>query len=57
MALHASAAPSFFIGAPHYDLAWLMVAILLLIAFLPVILAVAVTLWSATRPSIPERGA
>ena len=44
-------------GAPHYDLAWLMVAILLLIAFLPVILAVAVTLWSATRPSIPERGA
>jgi uncharacterized membrane protein YhaH (DUF805 family) len=38
-------------GAPHYDLAWLMVAILLLIAVVPVVLAVAVTLWAATRPS------
>ena len=39
------------IGSPHYDLAWLMVAILLLIAFVPVIVAVLASLWAATRPS------
>jgi hypothetical protein len=39
------------LGSPHYDLAWLMVAILLLIAFVPVIVAVVVSLWAATRPS------
>src|SRR5271170_8108706 len=44
-------------GAPHYDLAWVMVAVLLLIAVLPVVLAVAVTLWSATRPTAGGRGA
>jgi uncharacterized membrane protein YhaH (DUF805 family) len=43
------------IGAPHYDLAWLMVVILLLIALVPMVLAIAVTLWAATRPSIAER--
>jgi hypothetical protein len=42
------------LGAPHYDLAWLMVAILLLIAFVPIALAVAVTLWAARQPSIDE---
>jgi uncharacterized membrane protein YhaH (DUF805 family) len=42
------------LGAPHYDLAWLMVAILLLIAFLPIMLAAAVTFWAATRPSATE---
>lgn len=36
----------------HYDLASLMVAILLLLAFLPLILAVIVTLWAATRPRV-----
>ncbi len=45
------------LGAPHYDLAWLVVAILLLIAFVPVVLAFVVTLWAATRPSAQERGA
>jgi uncharacterized membrane protein YhaH (DUF805 family) len=39
------------LGSPHYDLAWLMVAILLLIAFVPVIVAVVVSLWAAIRPS------
>jgi uncharacterized membrane protein YhaH (DUF805 family) len=39
------------LGAPHYDLAWLMVVVLLLIALLPLGLAVAVTVWAATRPS------
>ena len=38
------------LGSPHYDLAWLMVAILLLIAFVPVIVAVVVSLWATTRP-------
>lgn len=42
------------IGAPHYDLAWLMVAILLAIAFVPIVLAVAVTVWAASRPSTEE---
>ena len=40
------------LGAPHYDVAWLMVAVLLLLAFVPIVLAVAVSLWAATRPSI-----
>jgi len=39
------------LGSPHYDLAWLMVVILVLIAFVPLVLAVVVTLWAATRPS------
>ncbi len=48
---------AFLLGAPHYDLAWLMVAILLSIAFVPVVLAFVVTLWAATRPSVQERAA
>lgn len=40
------------LGSPHYDLAWLMVAILLLLAFVPVSVALAVTLWAATRPRL-----
>lgn len=43
------------LGAPHYDLAWLMVVVLLLIALLPLVLAVAVTVWAATRPSAKSR--
>jgi hypothetical protein len=39
------------LGSPHYDLAWLMVVILVLIAFVPLVLAVVVTLWAATWPS------
>jgi hypothetical protein len=39
------------LGSPHYDLAGLVVAVLLLIAFVPVIVVVAVTLWAATRRS------
>jgi len=44
------------LGAPHYDLAWLMVAILVLVALVPIGLAIAVTLWAASRPSLEERG-
>jgi hypothetical protein len=45
------------LGAPHYDLAWLMVATLLLIALVPIALAIAVTLWAASLPSSEERKA
>jgi hypothetical protein len=38
-------------GTPHDSLAWLIVAILLVIAYLPIILAVATTVWAATRPT------
>jgi uncharacterized membrane protein YhaH (DUF805 family) len=38
-------------GSNNYDFAWVMAAILTILAFLPVILALAVTLWAATRPS------
>lgn len=39
------------LGSPHYDLAWLMVVILLLIALVPVIVAVSLSAWAATQPS------
>lgn len=45
---------SILLGAPHYDVAWLMVTALLLLAFVPIIVAVTVTLWTATRPSIQQ---
>jgi uncharacterized membrane protein YhaH (DUF805 family) len=38
-------------GMPRDNLAWLMVAILLLIAYLPIMLAVVTTAWAATRPT------
>jgi uncharacterized membrane protein YhaH (DUF805 family) len=38
-------------GAPRDSLAWLMVAILLVIAYLPIVLAVVTTAWAATRPT------
>jgi len=34
-----------------YDVGWFVVAILMAVAFLPIVVAVAVTLWAATRPS------
>jgi uncharacterized membrane protein YhaH (DUF805 family) len=40
------------LGSPQYDVASLLVAILLVLAFVPLIVAVVVTLWAATRPSI-----
>jgi len=38
-------------GTPHDSLAWLIVAILLVIAYLPIILAVVTTVWAASRPT------
>ena len=40
------------LGATHYDLAWVVVAILTLMAFLPIVAALILTLWAATRPSV-----
>jgi hypothetical protein len=40
------------LGSGHYDVTWLATTILVLMAFLPLILAVVVTLWAATRPSL-----
>jgi hypothetical protein len=44
------------LGSPHFDLAWLIMAILLALALVPMILAVAVTLWAAAGPSDQKRG-
>jgi len=40
------------LGSPHYDVGWLMVAVLLVIALAPLIVAVVCTVWAATRPSV-----
>jgi uncharacterized membrane protein YhaH (DUF805 family) len=42
-------------GAASYDLTWVVVALLSVLAFVPVVLAVAVTLWAATGPSVIEK--
>ena len=41
-------------GSAHYDVAWLLVTALTLMAFVPVIVALLFTLWAATRPSSAE---
>jgi uncharacterized membrane protein YhaH (DUF805 family) len=41
-------------GSPNYDFGWVIVAILMALAFIPVIIALAVTLWAATRPSAEQ---
>lgn len=40
------------VGSPHYDLAWLMVVILMLIGFAPAVVAVIFSVWAARRPSL-----
>ena len=45
------------IGAPHYDLSWLLVAFLVLLAIVPIILAAFTTLWAATLPGGEGRAA
>jgi uncharacterized membrane protein YhaH (DUF805 family) len=42
-------------GAPHYDVGWLIVVILSVLACLPIVAAVVTTLWAATRPGAPAR--
>jgi hypothetical protein len=41
-------------GSANYDVAWLLVAALTLVALLPVIVTVLCTVWVATRPSSAE---
>ena len=41
-------------GSSSYDLGWVVVVILMVLAFLPIVVAFAVTLWAATRPSANE---
>ena len=41
-------------GMPQGGLAWLIVAALLLIAYAPIVLALATTVWAATRPRVGE---
>jgi uncharacterized membrane protein YhaH (DUF805 family) len=38
-------------GSPGYDLVWVVIAVLSVMALLPLLITVAVTLWAATRPS------
>jgi uncharacterized membrane protein YhaH (DUF805 family) len=42
-------------GSSSYDVGWFVVAILMMLAFLPIVVAVVITLWAATRPSAGER--
>jgi uncharacterized membrane protein YhaH (DUF805 family) len=44
-------------GSPHYDAGWLIVSTLVVLAFVPVVLAVATTAWAATRPSVERPAA
>ena len=39
-------------GGSAYDLTWVVTAILALSAFLPIIAALTLTIWTATRPSV-----
>jgi len=41
-------------GAGAYDLTWIVVAILALLAFVPIIAALALSFWAATRPSVEK---
>ncbi|HEX4408387.1 MAG TPA: hypothetical protein VH206_06420 [Xanthobacteraceae bacterium] len=41
-------------GTLQFDTAWAMIALLTGLAFVPVILAVSVTVWAATRPTVQK---
>ena len=43
------------LGAPHYDVSWLIVTVLVGMAVVPLIVAVLFSLWAATLPSAAER--
>jgi len=40
------------IGSPHYDIAWLMVVLLLVVGFAPTAVALFFTAWAARRPTV-----
>jgi uncharacterized membrane protein YhaH (DUF805 family) len=41
-------------GSSSYDIGWFIVALLVLLACTPAIIAIVVTLWAATRPSVEK---
>jgi uncharacterized membrane protein YhaH (DUF805 family) len=43
------------LNSTHYDVTWLFVAAFTVMALLPPIVALAVTVWAATRPSVAEQ--
>jgi uncharacterized membrane protein YhaH (DUF805 family) len=42
------------LGSMQYDLGWAVVVILTLMAFLPIVVALGFTAWTATRPSVEK---
>jgi uncharacterized membrane protein YhaH (DUF805 family) len=42
------------IGSPHYDLAWLMVVMLMVFGFAPIFVALFFSVWTAKRPSLEK---
>jgi hypothetical protein len=42
-------------GSPHYDFGSIIVATVTALAFVPLVLALAISVWAATRPSVQER--
>jgi uncharacterized membrane protein YhaH (DUF805 family) len=38
------------LGSPHYDIGWIVAAVLLITALVPVVVAVIFSAWTATRP-------
>ncbi len=43
------------LGSPHYDLSWLIVAVLVVMAVVPLVVAVLFSIWAARQPSAQER--
>jgi uncharacterized membrane protein YhaH (DUF805 family) len=43
------------LGSPHYDVSWLIVTVLVVMAVVPVVVAALFTCWAALQPSAPER--
>jgi uncharacterized membrane protein YhaH (DUF805 family) len=41
-------------GSLNFDTAWAMIALLTGLAFLPIVVAAAVTVWTATRPTVQK---
>jgi hypothetical protein len=39
-------------GSAQYDLAWVVIAILTFMAFVPIVAALAFTVWAARKPSV-----
>ncbi len=48
---------SILLGSPHFDLGSVLVAVLVFLAIVPIVLAVAVTLWAAVQPTREESAA